>query len=602
MIFFASWICLLVVSLFEFKAKAQPVLDHCVKTGLTSYKRQSSVQRFGLRLDVVNIASKYEKDISKDEVSEKYVPFMDEEYLEGVSGFLFGRNEIIIDYFWDSMMESLPPTWHVYGTRPIQASIIKTRFMESCASNIYSLYRDGKIEKFHTVISNLKDVRYLTLGKVNEICKIIQEKIESFGFELTSGIQNSGRSSLPVYYRCPEIHSDELADVLIFILDKKLPKLDIPKHRICAIVNVILREPTSFQSSCYGVLSFGLRGYLHIEDGNNRDLAFACEIMDNVRKFAGLFSREPVQISKRGIKEIIVESLLRIYPSMELTNMGMEIIELMKISEHRFIESCMNFSETLFALQGFKIIPKKASRQKIDRINSSSNEKEQGEEAEYEEINDGMAHPYEGRPRDLRKKLLLACSGIHMYLFEIKPKGVSFTKLRSSRIVTHEDFLMISRSKLLLLDSCKNDYLMALGKHTITQDTLTEIILSAILHSSYKSTSSKTLYNGVIKEYVCKVSGEIINSLKKNSLTSPKFEETDFMRSCRQVIISRAIPMQEGNSLNLTLKKSIIRLCSIVVKSLTLISLAQNSQSNPDNNTDQDDDELTSSECLSEEI
>ncbi|OII73203.1 uncharacterized protein cubi_02435 [Cryptosporidium ubiquitum] len=588
MVFSLYWVYLFAI-LLECKANAQNILDYCVDSGLKSSKHQSLIQNFVLRLDVVNNVSEYENEILKD-LSEEYVPFMDEEYLEEVAKFLFHRNEVVIDYFWDSMMESLPPSWHVYGTRPIQASVIKTRFMESCASNIYSLFRDGKIEKFHTMISNLKDARYLTLGKVNEICRNIKERIESFGFELKSGVQASGRSSLPAYYRCSEIYSDELADVLILVLDKKIPKLDISKLKICTLVNVIIRDSHTFRESCYGVLSFGLKGYLPIEKDNSDDLLFVCSVMDNIRKFTQLFSQKPIQLSGKGIKSVIVKSLLKIYPNIELTNIGMEMVELMKIQEHRFIESCMNFSETLFALQGFKRITKNVLKQNNDGILDSNED----------EINDIQIYPVEGHLKDLRKKLLLTCSGIHMYLFETKPKGVSFTKLRNSRIITSEDFSKISKSKLLILDSCKNEYVMVLGKYTITQDTLSEIILSAILHSSNKSMSSSILHNGVTKEQICNISSKIINLLGKNFLTSPKFEETGFMSSCKQIIIDWALHQSLTTPLNSTLRKSIIKLCSIVTKSLILISETRKSQSGLDE-TNQDDDELTSSEYISEE-
>ncbi|KAK9172135.1 Uncharacterized protein cmbei_6003070 [Cryptosporidium meleagridis] len=599
MIFLLSCIYLFGVTLLEFNVNAQNIFDDCVKAGLASYKRQNILQKFRLRLDVSDSISKYEDTLKNYNTLDENISFLDEEYLQGISRFLFERNEILTDYFWDSMMDSLPPTWHVYGIRPIQASIIRTRFMESCVSNIYSLYREGKIEKFHTAIPNLRDARYLTSGKVNEICRNIKEKIENFGFEIPPIIKNIGRSNLPVYYRCSEIQSDELADFVIYILDKKIPKFNIPKQKVCEIVNVIIREPALFHSSCFGVLSFGLRGYLPTNDENRDSLDFACKVMDNIRKYAGLFSKEPVQIPNKNIKDIVVESLLRIYPSMKLTGIGTEIVEQMKISEHRFIESCMNFSETLFALQGFKIVERQVSRQKNMDTNGSFDEQK---EEDDEEIDDNIAHPFGENPKDLRKKLLLACSAIHMHLFEIKPKGVSFTKLTNSRIITQEDFLKVSNSKLLYLDLCDNKDVMILGKHSVSQDTLAEVILSAILHSSRKSMSSIALYNGFVKEYICSISGEIISSLRKNFETFPVFEETGFMNSCRQVISEEVFPRQKDKSMNFMLKKSIIKLCSIVVNSFIQISELLNSNSSPDNIKGQDDDELTSSECLSEEI
>ncbi|TRY51129.1 Uncharacterized protein CTYZ_00001498 [Cryptosporidium tyzzeri] len=599
MIFLLTCIYLFGITLLEFKVNAQNILDDCVKAGLASYKRQNVFQKFRLRLDVSDNISKYENFLKNYNTLDENISFMDEEYLQDISRFLFDRNEILIDYFWDSMMDSLPPTWHVYGIRPIQASIIRTRFMESCVSNIYSLYKEGKIEKFHTIIPNLRDARYLTSGKVNEICRNIKGKIENFGFEIPPVIKTIGRSNLPVYYRCSEIQSDELADVTIFILDKKIPKFNIPKQKICEIVNVMIREPASFHNSCFGVLSFGLRGYLPIDNETRDSLDFACKIMDNIRKYTRLFSKEPIQMPNKNIKYIIVESLLRIYSNIELTGIGMEIVEQMKISEYRFIESCTNFSETLFALQGFKIIEKQVSKQNGMKTNGSSDEQK---EEEDKEIDNNIANPFEEDPRDLRKKLLLACSGIHMHLFEIKPKGVSFTKLINSRIIVQEDFSKVSKSKLLYLDLCDNKNAMILDKHSITQDTLAEIILSAILHSSSKSMSSIALYNGFVKEYICSISGEIISSLRNHFETFPKFEETGFMNSCRQTISEEVFPRQKEKSMNFMLKKSIIKLCSIVVNSLSQISQLLNSNSSLDNIKGQDDDELTSSEYLSEEI
>lgn len=590
MMFFLLYLICLFLILLEYKTNAQSILDYCVNSGLKSYKHQTFIQNFMLRLDIANVISKYEEEISRDS-SEEYTVFMDDEYLEDVAKFLFYRNEIVIDYFWDSMMEVLPPTWHVYGTRPAQVSVIRTRFMESCASNIYSLFRDGKIEKFYSMISNLKDQRYLTSGKVNEICRDVKERIESHGLELTSGIWINGRSNLPAYYRCSEINNDELADLLIFLLDKRIRKLNIPKLRICTLANVILKDSDTFKDSCYGVLSFGLRGYFSIDKENNNDLEFICDIMNNIKKFTQLFSQEPVKLPNKGIRQVILESLLSIYPEIELTDIGIEMVEMMKVSEYRFIESCMNFSETLFVLQGFKKVIKNTFKQENGSIFDLNNE-------ENYNITD---YPLKGNFNGLRKKLLLVCSGIHMYLFEIKPKGVSFTKLRNSRIITHEDFKMISKSKLLLFDSCKNEYVMVLGKYTITQDTLAEIIISAILHSSNKSMSSSILHNGVVKEQICIISSKIINLLGKNFLTSPKFEETGFISSCKQAITEKALNQSNTALLSSTLKKSIIKLCNIITKTLILISETRSLQSSI-NDTNQDDSEITSSENLSEEV
>ncbi|KAJ1612998.1 putative signal peptide-containing protein [Cryptosporidium canis] len=585
MVLLAYWVFLIAVWSAS-ELSAHPLLESCVKSGLVSIKQQSQVRGFELRIDVVSMVSEYERVFGG--LSEGYTPFM-EEYLTEIAMFLFHRNEIVIDYFWDSMMESLPVTWHVYGTRPFQSSIIRTRFMESCACNIYSLHREGKIEKFHTMVSNLRDTRYLTIGKVNEICRKIKDTIEDKGFDLVSGFQINGRSNVLAYYRCPEVYNDELADVLIFVLGKRVPSVSVSKFRICRIVEAFQRSPVSFRGSCIKTLEFELKEYLRFEKDSYAHLEFVCDIMENVRNFTGLFSQEPVVLSRRGIKDVIVDSLKRLYPNIELTKMGQEMVELMKISESRFIESCMNFSETLISLKGFKRTQNSSRKNHGDLSDFAG-----GWGDNYSKEEDKM-FAILGDPRDIRKKLLLTCSGIHMYLMDLKPKGVSFTKLRNSRTTTPKDFEVVSKSKLLLFDSCKNEYVLSLGGLAISQDTLAEMFLSAILHASSKSTSSSSLYNGISKFPICKISGDIIHSMGSHISTSPMFDESSFITSCRQVIIENTSAKFGPDYLNSTIKKSTIKLCNVVAKSLVLISGMQKYTIDH-----QEDQEPTSSECISE--
>ncbi|KAF7456681.1 putative integral membrane protein [Cryptosporidium felis] len=542
----------LVLGFWPAKVALHPILEKCVKAGLGS-GNLDLLHKFSTDYVVVKSISKYLEISVGPEGEKKDGLFFQRDEIGKYSKFFFDRNEAVVDQFWDSMMVHLPKTWHIYGLRPVQMSIIKTRFSESCAGGIFSLLKDGIIEKYHTAIPNLKDKRYLTMGKVMEICRDIQNDMEDQGFELVSGVPPFGRSSIPVYYRCSSPLSDVLADLLLYIADHRIPKSEISKKRACSMTEVMVKDSETFQGSCKDVLPFGLRGYIPLELDFENEVAYICEILGNLRQFGVFLSDEVTPKSKVSIKEVVVESLLKAFPELYLTEEGENIVNLTTIKESRFVESCANFSETLIALRGLALSSRKSPEAYPDLEN-------------------------------LRSKLLLVCSGIHMYLLETKPKGIPVSKILNTRKVTNQDFSKLIESKFIPFDSCGAKLSFLLGKYTISQDTLAEMILSIIQYSSPRSSSSTSLNNGLIKEPICEISALIIGSMKNKLLSSLIYEEAEFFHICRQIIFNKVLGSsveanQEGNRKTKefsNIRKSVIKLCNILSKSLNLISSFKN--------------------------
>ncbi|KAH8739171.1 hypothetical protein FG386_001038 [Cryptosporidium ryanae] len=484
------------------------------------------------------------------------------------------KNHHINDVFWDSMMEVLPPTWHVYGARPMKMSIINGRFFESCASNLFSFYKDRILEKYHTALSNLKDVRILTMGKIIEICRNIREKMVSVGFDIDDNLHYFSKSDLAPYYRCSSIDKDNFADILIVLLGRY--KGYITKSRACSIVDSFekIQDLGDINdNSCYEELRKHLFGRIIPTGGNQKNEAYIlCRELQLLRKltysqydnFSSMIlddssseNKELENSSDVEVVDLALTYLKNTFEKTKTTQIGEKMSRVIKIDRKRFVESCVNNIETLFATGGIVF-------DNSDRLDDSDKEDEEGSSILKSKLK------YETSLVDLRNKLFVVCSSLQMHILNSKISGFRSTKVANPRLHSRSDIFKMVNSAFLIFDRCRNDQNITGEKYVITQDTISEIILTIIFYSSEDSLSSIALYNGFSKASICELSDMLVRAYNEDINNQ---EPNNFLSVCRSITLNYVLE-QRGDGIfeRKKLRKSITKVCSILISAIKEMS------------------------------
>ncbi|KAH7649425.1 hypothetical protein FG379_001051 [Cryptosporidium bovis] len=563
------------------------ILQRCLDIGTANEAFQNKIYDFladsVIRKNLVDYESKtFMQGEKEQELQHEYCYL----YVKEKTGLLAlldvfeSKNHHINDMFWDSMMEVLPPTWHVYGARPMKMSIINGRFSESCTSNLFSFYKDNILEKYHTALSNLKDMRILTMGKMVEICRNIREKMLSLGFDLDNNSTYFGKSDLSPYYRCSTIDKDNFADILIVLLGRY--RGYITKLKACSIVDSfegIYDLGNINDNSCYDKLRKHLFGKVIPTGRNQKNEAYIlCRELQLLRRltysqydnFSSMVSddvsddtnrEEGTNVTSKIVK-LTINYLKNTLKNIKITPTGEKILSVIKIDKKRFTESCVNNIETLFATGGI-----------VFDVNEESENDGGGNEGEGESgsiVNNNLK--YETSLVDLRNKLFVVCGSLHMHILNSKIPGFHSIKLMNPRLHNRSDIFKMVDSGFLAFDRCRNDKNITGIKYTITQDTISEIILTIIFYSANDSLSSIALYNGLTKASICELSGLLVESYN-NDLSQ---EPNNFLPVCRDIILGYILE-QRGDGIfeRKKLRKSIIKVCSILISAINEMSIVE---------------------------